>query len=112
MLLIFVSNVDWSPSTFVAVIVMDIVTFCAPVKLFRDLALVEANVRLALMPFVDGGRADQAVVSQLLDRVRAPTGNACDHEDRRVQIDWDIEQVVSVGGWEVDVRIEILLFEH
>ena len=42
-------------------------------------------------------------------------GPACipgDDEDGRVQLDWDFEQIIGVGCWEVDIRIESFLVEH
>ena len=65
-----------------------------------------------MVALVDRLRSDQAIVSQLLDSVSGITSDTGNHEDRRIKIDRNIEKVIGVGGWEVDVWIEVLLVQH
>lgn len=76
------------------------------------LALVDRFPLRRAGPFVDTRRADQTVVGELLKHVRRPAADSRDHEDRRVEVDRDAENVVSVGGGEIDVGIDSLLGLH
>ena len=72
-------------------------------RLRRATGLVGAGERAGLGAGVVGAGADEAVVRVLLERVRAPAGDAAHREDRRAEIGRDPERVVDDRREEVDV---------
>src|SRR5579862_6881969 len=76
------------------------------------LSALDWDVCQILSAFVDRGRPDQPVVRELLQGVRAPARYARDHEDRRIKVNRDSEDVIGVSGGEVDVRMDVLPFQH
>src|SRR4051812_2605171 len=72
---------------------------------------------LSCVPFprrgtdVESAGSHETIVVELLDHVRAPTGNAGDDEQRREQMNGNVHVMIQPGAGPIDVRGQ-LLFPH
>ncbi len=66
-------------------------------------SLLERNVALRCLDALIGGTHDAAAARQLFDAVGAPAGDAGAGEDRRGQVERDIQRIVDEARIEIDV---------
>src|SRR5258706_12496042 len=76
------------------------------------LALIYRNHFRSYRPGIHTLGSNEAIVGELLDHVRCPSGSPGDGEDWREEVRRNSERVVDRGGVEIDVGIELLLLEH
>ena len=75
-------------------------------------SIFDGGILCDLWANIVGAGTDETVVGVLLQNVCGPTCCTATGEDWRIEVDGNTKRVVDRGGIEIDVGVEMLMFQH